>query len=176
MKNSILKAMLAAAVVLVALIGRPLLAAASGAERISFTYTQVEDTNLDPGTCDPTTFLPYTGDPACVAYAGGLYNLAGDLVGSELEEDSLLFFANGTLLFTGYGMYTGTLKGRGTGSFVALDYDGYGAPPPSGFQKGTLRIVDGTGTGDLVGISGSGSYAGTTPWPAKMTVKFPRNH
>ena len=70
-------------------------------------------------------------------------------------------------------MYTGTLKGRGTGSFVALDYDAY--VTPSGFQSGKLRIVDGTGTGDLVGISGSGSYAGSSfPYPAKMKVKFPR--
>jgi len=71
-------------------------------------------------------------------------------------------------------MYTGTLKGHGTGSFVALDYDGYVAP--GGVQKGTLRIVDGTGTGDPVGISGSGSYSGLSPYPARMKVKFSRNH
>ena len=173
MKNSILKGMLAAVIVLVALTGRPLVAAASRPEKISFTFTEVEVPNYDQGTCDPS-FLPYPGEPACVAYASGEYTLAGDLVGTEFEEDSLAYFANGTLLFTGYGMYTGTLKGRGTGSFVALDYDGIATP--SGVQKGTLRIVDGTGTGDLVGISGSGSYSGPSPYPAKMTVKFPRNH
>jgi hypothetical protein len=140
-------------------------------EQISFTFTEVEvPINYDQGTCDPS-FLPYPGEPACVAYASGEYTLAGDLVGTEFEEDSLAYFANGTLLFTGYGMYTGTLKGRGTGSFVALDYDGIATP--SGVQTGKLRIVDGTGTGDLVGISGSGSYAGPYPIPATMTVEFP---
>jgi hypothetical protein len=95
-------------------------------------------------------------------------------VGTEFETDSMVFWPDGAISFTGYGMYTGTLKGRGTGSFVALDYDAY--VTPSGVQTGKLRIVDGTGTGDLVGISGSGSYAGPFPIPAKMTVKFPRNH
>jgi hypothetical protein len=176
MKNSILKAMLAAVIVLVALIGRPLLAAASRAEKISFTYTFVGYTNLDPGTCDPSTYLPYAGDPACVLYSGSQFTLAGDLVGTELEEDSDVGWPDGSYSSTGYGMYTGTLKGHGTGSFVALDYDGYTAPPPNGVETGTLRIVNGTGTGDLVGISGSGSFAGPLPVPAKMTVKFPRNH
>ena len=127
--------------------------------------------NYDQGTCQPLTVLPYPGEPACVAYASGLYNLAGDLVGTEFEEDSLVGWPDGGVLFTGYGMYTGTLKGRGAGSFVALDYDGYVAP--SGVQTGKLRIVDGTGTGDLVGISGSGSSAGAFPIPATMTVEFP---
>ena len=176
MKNSILKGMLAAVIVLVALTGRPLVAAASRPEKISFAFASVVYQPEDLGTCDPSTGLPYAGDPACVASIGGTYTLTGDLVGTEFETDSMVFWPDGAISFTGYGMYTGTLKGHGTGSFVALDYDGYTAPPPNGVETGTLRIVDGTGTGDLVGISGSGSFAGPLPVPAKMTVKFPRNH
>jgi len=143
-------------------------------EQFSFTYTFVEYTKLDPGTCDPSTYLPSPGDPACVLYDGGLYNLAGDLVGTELEEDSDIGWPDGDYSTTGYGMYTGTLKGRGYGSFVALDYDAYATP--SGFNSGKLRIVDGTGTGALVGISGSGSYSGLSPYPATMTVEFGGKH
>ena len=147
-------------------------------EKISFTFTFVDYPNGDPGTCDPATYLPKDSDPACVAYVAAAETLAGDLVGTELEEDSLVGWPDGGYSITGYEMYTATLKGRGTGSFVALAYDGYLAPPPNGFATAKLRIVDGTGTGDLVGISGSGSLAGSGPLPipAEMTVKFPLNH
>ena len=140
-------------------------------EQFSFTYTFVEYTKLDPGTCDPSTYLPSPGDPACVLYDGGLYNLAGDLVGTELEEDSDIGWPDGDYSTTGYGMYTGTLKGRGYGSFVALDY---GSGTPSGLITGKVRIVDGTGTEALVGISGSGTYAGSYlgPLPQTMMVTF----
>lgn len=175
MKNSILKAMLAAVVVLVALTGRPLVAAASGAKQITITFTFVANQNLDPGTCDPSTYRPSAGDPACIAYVAITNTETGDLVGTEFEEDSLLGFANGGLSYVGYEIWTGTLKGRGTGSFVVLEYDGI--ETPSGSEAGELRIVHGTGTGDLVGISGSGSYTGsgeTGITVAKMKVKFPR--
>jgi len=110
----------------------------------------------------------------CVSYLASAFTLTGDFVGTEFEEDSVVGFANGGYAFVGYGMWTGMLKGRGTGSFVALDYDGI--LTPSGFETGKLRIVDGTGTGDLVGISGSGSYtssAVTGIYPGTMTVEFP---
>jgi Protein of unknown function (DUF3224) len=139
-------------------------------EQISFAFASVVYQPEDLGTCDPSTGLPYAGDPACVASIGGTYTLTGDLVGTEFETDSLLFWPDGGISFTGYGVYTGTLNGHRTGSFVAFDYDAY--VTPSGVQTGKLRIVDGTGTGDLVGISGSGSYTGAFPIPAKMTVKF----
>ena len=175
MKNSILKGMLAAVIVLVAFTGRPLLAAASGAEQISVTFTLVDYPNADPGTCNPSTYLPYAGDPACIAYLAAAYTETGDFVGTESEEDSLVFFANGGAAFAGYENWIGTLKGRGTGSFVVLGYDGI--ETPSGMDWGKLRIVDGTGTGDLVGISGSGRYTGSAVTgiiATKMTVEFPR--
>lgn len=56
--------------------------------------------------------------------------------------------------YTGYEMVTGTLAGR-TGSFVLAasgDHSG-------GVARTDVSIVAGSGTGDLAGISGSGSYA-----------------
>jgi len=142
-------------------------------EQISLTYTFVDYTNYDPGTCDSSTDLPYAGDPACVEYTASVSNLTGDFVGTEFEEDTIVFFANGGYSYFGYEMWTGELEGRGTSTLVVL---GDGIATPSGFATGKLRIVDGTGTGNLVGISGSGNYTGnsmTGIYPATMTVEFP---
>ena len=55
--------------------------------------------------------------------------------------------------YTGYERFTGSLGGR-AGSFV-LRLDG-------GFEKGVARtswtVVEGTGTGDLTGLTGEGGY------------------
>jgi hypothetical protein len=142
------------------------------AERISIPFYDWTQPNSPlPGTCDPLTYLPYLGEPACVYYEATAYLTTGDFVGNEFEEDSLVAYPNGAVAYAGYGVFTGTLKGRDTGTFVILDT---GSSTASGFITGTLRIVNGTGSGDLVGISGSGSYAGSYLTPvATMTVEFP---
>ena len=142
------------------------------AERISIPFYDWTQPNSPlPGTCDPSTYLPPDSDPACVYYEATAYMTTGDFVGTEFEEDSLVAYPNYAVAYAGYGVFSGTLKGRDTGTFVILDT---GSSTASGFITGTLRIVDGTGTGDLVGISGSGTYAGSYlgPLPQTMMVTF----
>jgi hypothetical protein len=177
MKNSTLKGMLAAVIVLVALTGRPLTAAADGHEsdgvHIVVTFIAGPSTAADPGTCDPTTFLPKAGDPVCIGTLAITTTASGDFVGTDLEEVTFAAFPDGSDSFTDFETWTGTLKGHGTGTFTLLSYDG--VTQADGVFSSKLRILDGTGTGDLVGIAGMGGFASVTG-VATMTLEFPGQH
>ena len=100
MKNSTLKGMLAAVIVLVALTGRPLTAAADGHEsdgvHIVVTFIAGPSTAADPGTCDPTTFLPKAGDPVCIGTLGQTFTASGDFVGTLFVELTFAAFPDGS--------------------------------------------------------------------------------
>ena len=76
MNNSTLRRVPAAVIILVAVIGKPLVATADSHEsdgaQVLVTATTSSNPMLDPGACDPTTFFllnPLTfkeGEPACV--------------------------------------------------------------------------------------------------------------
>ncbi len=179
MKNSTLKGMLAAVIVLVALTGRPLTAAADGHEsdgvHIVVTFIAGPSTAADPGTCDPTTFLPKAGDPVCIGTLGQTFTASGDFVGTLFVELTFAAFPDGSGRFTDFETWTGTVKGHGTGSFTLLEYDAFQQPDLTITSK--VRILDGTGTGDLVGVTGSGSFTGNpSTGVAKMTLEFPAQH
>ena len=84
-------------------------------ERISITFENFSSPNSDPGTCDPSTYLPYAGDPACVYYEATMYTTTGDFVGSEFEEDSLVAFPNSAVAYAGYGNIYREAQGTGHG-------------------------------------------------------------
>ncbi|MBB5490398.1 hypothetical protein HNR07_001535 [Nocardiopsis metallicus] len=60
--------------------------------------------------------------------------------------------ANGT--FTGLELVTGTLDGR-AGTFVLAERGSFTA---DGTVHGHIEVVEGTGTGDLAGLRGTGSF------------------
>jgi hypothetical protein len=175
MKNSILKGVLAAVIVLVALSGRALLAEASDGVHVVVTDTAGPFTAADPGTCDPITFFPKAGDPVCILTVGQLFTAAGDFVGSIFLETTLAQFPDGRAVFTDFETWTGTVTGHGTGTFTGLEYDA--VTQVNGTTTSKFRILDGTGTGDLVGITGKGSFSNATgAGVTTMTLEFPGQH
>lgn len=175
MKNSILKGMLCAAIAVAALALRPAMARADGHEgegvHVVIQSSPLNIIAADPGTCDPSTFLPATAQPFCIETLEGTTALSGDFVGADQDEITILIYADGLLNFSDYESWTGTFTGHGTGSFVVFEYDGVGQL--KGPQTTKVRIVDGTGSGDLVGISGRGS---ATNAASEMTIEFPGEH
>jgi Protein of unknown function (DUF3224) len=172
MRNSIPRAIFAAAIVLTALNLRPVIATAQGdGAHVTIQSSPVTFTNADTGTCDPITFTPKTGEPFCIESLTGTATLSGDFVGSDLDEITILIYANGFLNFSDYESWTGTFIGHGTGSFILFEYDGAGQM--NGALTSRVRIVDGTGSGDLAGITGRGTFSGDT---SVMTIQFPGQH
>ena len=172
MKKLILRGIFAATIALTALSVLPPIASAEGdGDHVSVQSSPITFTNADPGTCDPTTFFPKTGQPFCVESLTGTTTLSGDFVGTDLDEFTVLVYANGSSNSADYEFWTGTFTGHGTGSFVLLETDA--VVQANGSATSKVRIVDGTGSGDLVGITGRGNFSGDT---SVMTIQFPGQH
>ncbi len=87
----------------------------------------------------------------------------GDLSGEGSVEFLMSHAANGTASFVGLELIVGTLSGK-TGSFIIQHigtFDSNGA-------CSNWTILPESGTGELAGICGEGSYAATS-----ATVKMP---
>ncbi len=74
---------------------------------------------------------------------------------------------DGTATFTGFQRNVGTLGGR-TGTFV-LRADG---TFENGEAKSTWQVVDGSATGDLRGLTGSGHAIATATPPGNFTFEY----
>ena len=113
MKKLILRGIFAATIALTALSVLPPIASAEGdGDHVSVQSSPITFTNADPGTCDPVTFAPKTGQPFCIESLTGTTNLCGDFVGSDLDEISVLLYADGSSNFTDYESWTGTFTGH----------------------------------------------------------------
>ncbi|HVA77404.1 MAG: hypothetical protein WAU33_02035 [Candidatus Binataceae bacterium] len=173
MKNSILKLILAAAIVCVPLGGRVAIAGVFGSVRVVSTATFSEYGLGDPGTCNSTTFAPDPGEPVCIASIAETYTVSGDFVGGLLLETAFAEFANGSFaLNSDFQNWTGSISGHGSGSFTLNEYDLL--IRADGSYTSRLRILDGTGTGDFQGISGFGSSKGDLSSGVNtLIVEFP---
>jgi len=91
--------------------------------------------------------------------------LSGGIEGTGLAQWLMCYRADETADFVGLQRVEGELDGR-RGSFVATStgsFDGKVA-------AGEMRVVDGSGDGDLTGISGSGSFS--APLGNEATVEL----
>jgi hypothetical protein len=91
----------------------------------------------------------------------------GDLEADVRWETLMGYRGDGTAVITGLARITGTLGGR-SGSFVCLTegtYDGTEA-------RSTWTIVEGSGTGDLKGMTGEGTSAATSEPPGHYTLTY----
>jgi hypothetical protein len=98
---------------------------------------------------------PYqeSGDGPKLTRANGSQAFAGDIEGEGSVEWLMCYAPDGTARFIGLQRIAGTLDGR-TGSFVieaAGDHDGRQS-------KGTWNVIAGSGTGDLSGLRGTGTF------------------
>lgn len=104
-------------------------------------------------------FHERSGEPR-LARAHGTQRFSGDIEGDGVVEWLNCYLPAGTARLIGLQRIEGTIAGR-RGSLVIetlADHDGRQS-------RGSWRIIDGSGTGDLAGISGSGGFearGGTT--------------
>lgn len=162
MKNWTLKAMLAGVIVLTPFGGSPSMAVADDHEsNIVHIKAQGADTAvlaLDAGTCDPQTILPMPGDSACIGTekVSGAYS--GDLEGTDLFETVFVDFPNLSTNYVLYDTFKGAVAGHGSGSFTIFEHDGL--ITPDGTETDQWRVVEGSGTGQLTGVTGHGEFVG----------------
>jgi len=76
----------------------------------------------------------------------------GDLEGESAMEYLMVYGAEGSARVIGLERITGTLAGK-RGTFVLEHRGGYAA----GTAKGDFNVVDGSGTGALASLAGSGT-------------------
>src|SRR5271167_2310565 len=114
MKNSIQKGILVAVTVALGLAGQVLVARASEPARLKIPATFVEFTALDKGNCDltPLFLRPMAGQPVCIATYGQLYTASGDMTGEIFVEITTAWFPDGSLVFTDYETWAGTIPGH----------------------------------------------------------------
>jgi Protein of unknown function (DUF3224) len=157
MKQIYSKALLAALIVPAVLLAQPSMASASGNVRITSTATLGAYTSYDPGTCDDSTYLPPDGEAACVSTIGEEYNATGDFAGTLQLELTFTTFADGSLVFTDYQLWDGTLNDGRAGSFVVIEQ---GTEDLAGNYSSELKVVEGSGSGDFAGVTGKGTSNG----------------
>lgn len=154
---------LAATVAVAAIIGT---AGAVGANEAGGPRRTVRLTAQQQNTALVTTEPTCIPAGQCLAYSQSQVTYTGELSGSasnrfalwaQLEEGRPVRTSlNGILLFTG------TVAGCGTGTFAFRSAGDFTSTPP---YINRLEVIDGTGTGDLEGITGRGetSLDGTPP-------------
>lgn len=95
------------------------------------------------------------------------FRLAGDLEGDLVCDTFMYYREDGTAEYTGIQHFTGTLAGReGTCVMVADGtYDGTQA-------RSAWRVIPGSGTGALAGLSGTGESAATASPPGTYQLGY----
>jgi hypothetical protein len=90
-------------------------------------------------------------DGGKVTRASVTQTVTGDVTGAATTEWLMCYAADGTARYVGLQRVEGALAGR-EGSFV-LESSGEFA---DGVARGSLRVVPGSGTGGLAGLTGEG--------------------
>jgi Protein of unknown function (DUF3224) len=89
----------------------------------------------------------------------------GAIQGSSVVEYLMAYCADKTATFVGQEQFTGSVNGK-SGSFFIQHNGAFGAEPSSNWF-----IVAGSGTGQLQGIAGKGSYA-VVGGTMQMTIDY----
>ena len=121
--------------------------------KVKVSYTKVVDptkTVFGPQVCDASG--------RCSILVAGPGAVTGSLTGTEVSTISGIA-AGADVYSTSITSFTGTVEGCGTGAYISratVDVIG-GVSPPVEWE-----IIPGTGTGDLVGITGRGTTTGSS--------------
>jgi hypothetical protein len=106
-------------------------------------------------------------DPGKLTIASVQQAVSGDIEGSSDVRWVMAYTADDAAEFVGVQSVTGSLGGR-TGSFVLRSvgtFDGKTA-------AGEVTVVAGSGTGDLAGLSGTGSFNAPMGGEASITLDY----
>ena len=105
---------------------------------------------VQPGTEDA---IAEPGDGLRVTHATGTQRFSGGIVGEGAIDWLMCYLPTKSARYVGLQRITGTIDGR-RGSVVLEavgDHDGTGS-------ASTWTVIDGTGTGELQGIRGTGGF------------------
>jgi hypothetical protein len=92
---------------------------------------------------------------------------SGDIQGEGVAEFLQVISLDGSVSFVGVERVTGMLGGR-TGSFVLQDI----GTTSDGLVSGTWFVVPDSGTGDLVGLHGNGSFSADLGKSATISLDY----
>jgi hypothetical protein len=115
---------------------------------------------------DESTYQELSGD-AKLTKATVTFSLTGDITGEASWDAVMCYRPDGTAVYTGMQRVDGTLAGL-EGSFV-LQADGEFA---DGAARSRWQIIEGSGTGGLAGLTGSGSAVATAEPPGTFTLDY----
>ena len=121
---------------------------------------------------DSQTVLSSVCDPAghCVISTSAVNQWIGGLDGAtESRSVIALDQATGQASIQTFELFTGTVEGCGQGSFTMSAHI---TRLLSATGTGRLTVVEGSGSGQLQGISGRGTFAVTPTGPASATSTF----
>ena len=95
------------------------------------------------------------------------YRLSGDIEGEATWEALMFYRADDTAEYTGLQHVTGQIAGRAGTCVMAAD-----GSYADGAARGTWRVIPGSGTGALAGLTGSGTSVATSEPPGTFTLDY----
>lgn len=95
------------------------------------------------------------------------YRLSGGIEGDATWDAVMCYRDDGTAEYTGLQHLTGQIAGR-AGTCVMVADGTYSA----GVARGTWRVIEGSGTGALAGLRGSGTSVATSEPPGTFTLDY----
>ncbi len=115
---------------------------------------------------DENTYQEFDGNGK-LTKARMTYDFAGDVQGQGVSETLMCYRGDGTAVFTGLQHMVGQVGGR-SGSYVLLTDGSY-----DGAEASTdWKVVEGSGTGELAGLRGTGSAVATSSPPGTFSFDY----
>jgi Protein of unknown function (DUF3224) len=115
---------------------------------------------------DESTYQELGGD-AKLTRATVTFGMEGDITGEATWDSVMCYRPDGTAVYTGFQRVQGELAGA-EGSFV-LQADGEFA---GGEARSRWQVVDGSGTGGLAALTGSGEAIASATPPGSFTLEY----
>jgi len=107
------------------------------------------------------------GGKAKITKAQMGFRLAGDLAGDLVSDTVMYYREDGTAEYTGLQRFSGEIGGR-SGTCVMVADGGY----DGGVARSAWRVIPGSGTGGLAGLTGSGSSEASAEPPGSYTLDY----
>jgi hypothetical protein len=115
---------------------------------------------------DESTYQELGGE-AKLTKATVTFGLHGDITGEATWDSVMCYRPDGTAVYTGFQRVQGELAGV-DGSFV-VRADGEYA---DGQARSRWQVIEGSGTGGLAGLTGSGEAVASANPPASFTLDY----
>ena len=116
------------------------------------------------GSWNEETYKELDGE-AKLTRASVTGSLTGDITGASETEWLMVYRQDGTARYGGLQRVDGSLGGK-NGSFIVESNGAF----DGGEAKGTWSVIPGSGTGDLAGLKGEGTF--NAPLGEKATISI----